>query len=131
MPDWKKKIVDTSAAPAAIGTYSQGVGFNGTYYFSGQIGINPQTNELPNGFQPQLNQILANIDALLQSCGLSRNDIIKTTVYLTDLGDFPAVNAAYESYFTAPYPARVCIEVSGLPKAALVEIEVIAAQPQS
>lgn len=121
-----KIIVDTKTAPAAVGTYSQGVAVNGTYYFSGQIGINPQSNELVEGFIPQLNQIMKNIDALLISQDLNRTNIVKTSIFLTDLNNFSAVNAAYSEFFKAPFPARSTVEVSKLPKDALVEIEVIA-----
>ena len=120
------KIINTENAPKAIGAYSQGVEVGGMYYFSGQIGLNPSTMEMESGFQGQLDQIMRNIDALLQSEDLNRKSVVKTTIFLKDLADFAAVNAAYESYFEQPYPARSCVEVSRLPKDALVEIEVIA-----
>lgn len=121
-----KIIVDTFKAPKAIGTYSQGVAVNGTYYFSGQIGLNPKTGELVEGFKEQMTQILENIDGLLESQDLRRDNIVKTSIFVTDLGNFAKVNEAYLSYFTMPYPARSTVEVSKLPKDALVEIEVIA-----
>ena len=121
-----KIIVDTHKAPAAVGTYSQGVGVNGTFYFSGQIGLNPKTGQLADGFKAQMQQILDNIDGLLESQDLSRENIVKTSIFVTDLGNFALVNDAYISYFTKPYPARSTVEVSKLPKDALVEIEVIA-----
>ena len=120
------RIINTDKAPSAVGTYSQGVEVNGTFYFSGQIGLNPESMEMAEGFGGQLEQIMQNIDALLNSESLSRSNIIKTTIFLKDLADFGQVNAAYEAFFTAPYPARSCVEVSRLPKDALVEIEVIA-----
>lgn len=123
-----KIIVNTDLAPAAVGTYSQGVAVNGTYYFSGQIGIDPLTNNLVEGFAPQLTQVMKNIDGLLTSQGLSRENIIKTSIFLTDLGNFAAVNDAYVEFFKAPYPARSTVEVPKLPKGAVVEIEVIAAK---
>lgn len=123
-----KIIVNTDLAPAAVGTYSQGVAVNGTYFFSGQIGINPKTQELVDGFDNQLNQVMKNIDGLLTSQGLTRENIIKTSIFLTDLNNFSAVNAAYVEFFKAPYPARSTVEVSKLPKGSLVEIEVIAAK---
>lgn len=122
----EKIIVNTHKAPAAVGTYSQGVAVNGTYYFSGQIGINPKSGMLLEGFQAQLNQIMENIDGLLESQDLTRENIVKTSIFLTDLGNFSLVNEAYISFFSAPYPARSTVEVSKLPKDALVEIEVIA-----
>jgi len=121
-------IIQTNNAPQAIGAYTQGVVFNQTYYFSGMLGINPDTKELENGFEPQLERIMKNIDALLQSQNLSRNHIIKTTIFLKDLSNFFKVNAVYEKYFDQPYPARSCVEVKGLPKNADIEIEVIAAK---
>lgn len=124
----KYEIIHTDKAPAAVGTYSQGVKYQGTLFFSGQIGLDPKTMELRSSFEEQMDQILANIDGLLESQNLKREDILKTSIFLTDLGNFSKVNAAYEKYFTAPYPARSCVEVPALPKGALVEIEVIAAQ---
>jgi len=118
--------ISTEKAPAAVGTYSQGVEHNGTFYFSGQIGIDPKTGELVSGHGPQLKQILANIDGLLESQGLNRTNIVKTSIFMTDLSLFAEVNQAYVEYFKAPYPARSTVEVSKLPKGALIEIEVIA-----
>ncbi|CBW25409.1 putative translational inhibitor protein [Halobacteriovorax marinus SJ] len=123
-----KKIVNTDLAPAAVGTYSQGVEHNGVFYFSGQIGIDPKTSVLLEGFEAQLNQIMKNIDGLLESQGIDRTHIIKTSIFVTDLGKFNLVNEAYIKYFQEPYPARSCVEVPNLPKGALVEIEVIAAR---
>lgn len=123
-----KKIINDTKAPAAVGTYSQGVELNGMILFSGQIGLDPETAQLKEGFQAQLDQVMRNIDALLEGTDLTRQNIIKTSIFLTDLGNFASVNTAYENYFTAPYPARSCIEASALPKGALVEIEVIAAR---
>jgi len=123
-----KKIISTDLAPKAVGTYSQGVKSNNTYYFSGQIGLNPQTMEMSPLFKDQLNQIMNNIDGLLESQNLKKEDIIKTTIFLTDLNDFSNVNEVYENYFSLPYPARSCVQVSKLPKGALIEIEVIAAE---
>ncbi|WP_127717967.1 Rid family detoxifying hydrolase [Halobacteriovorax sp. HLS] len=123
-----KNIVNTDQAPAAVGTYSQGVEHNGVFYFSGQIGIDPKTSVLLEGFENQMEQILKNIDGLLNSQGIDRTHIIKTSIFVTDLGKFNIVNEAYIKYFEEPYPARSCVEVPNLPKGALVEIEVIAAR---
>jgi 2-iminobutanoate/2-iminopropanoate deaminase len=120
------KHISTDKAPAAVGTYSQGVEHNGTYYFSGQIGIDPRTGNLVDGFTPQLKQILKNIDGLLESQNLTRENIAKTSIFMTDLSLFAEVNQAYVEYFKAPYPARSTVEVPKLPKGALIEIEVIA-----
>ena len=122
----EKTIISTPEAPMAIGAYSQGINLNGVCYFSGQLGISPESGELSQGLHSQIEQILKNIDALLKSQKLRRQDVIKTTVFLTDLNDFAQINEAYQGYFSEPYPARSCVEVSALPKKALVEIEVIA-----
>lgn len=125
---FQKNIIQTDLAPAAVGTYSQGVEHNGVFYFSGQIGIDPKTSSLKVGFQDQIDQIMNNIDGLLESCSITREHIIKTSIFVTDLNNFELVNQAYIKYFSEPYPARSCVEVPNLPKGALVEIEVIAAK---
>lgn len=122
----KKNIVETNLAPQAVGTYSQGVQNRDTFYFSGQIGLDPETMTIPSTFQEQIDQIMKNIDGLLTSQNLRRENIIKTSIFLTDLKNFNLVNEAYTRFFTMPYPARSCVQVSALPKDALVEIEVIA-----
>ena len=123
-----KTIVKTDLAPAAVGTYSQGVEYAGVFYFSGQIGIDPKTGNLVDGFSNQLKQVMLNIDGLLTSQNLKRENIVKTSIFLTDLNNFAEVNAAYVEFFKEPYPARSTVQVSALPKGALVEIEVIAAK---
>lgn len=123
-----KIIVNTDNAPAAIGPYSQGVGVNGTFYFSGQIGLDAKTQILAEGFTAQLKTIMNNIDGLLLSQGLTRTNVVKTSIFVTDLNNFAEVNQAYVDFFTEPYPARSTIEVSKLPKGSLVEIEVIASK---
>ena len=119
-------IVETDLAPKAVGTYSQGAIIDGTYYFSGQIGLDPKTMEMKDNFSEQLEQILKNVDGLLEATGMNRDNIFKTTIFLTDLGEFSKVNEAYNAYFSTPYPARSCVEVPALPKGALIEIEVMA-----
>ena len=128
MTTMNKKIISTDKAPSAVGTYSQGVEWRDMILFSGQIGIDPATSELQDGFDDQLAQVLKNIDGLLESQGLTRDHILKTSIFMTDLGQFGKVNTAYESFFTTPYPARSCVEVPRLPKDAVIEIEVIAAR---
>lgn len=123
-----KCIIQTDKAPEAVGTYSQGVEHNGVFYFSGQIGLDPMTMKMADNCEDQLTQILRNIDGLLESQSLKRDNILKTSIFITDLGKFGIVNKAYEEYFTAPYPARSCVEVPALPKGALIEIEVIASR---
>jgi 2-iminobutanoate/2-iminopropanoate deaminase len=123
-----KRIIATDKAPAAVGTYSQGVFHNGVYYFSGQIGLDAKTGEMANGFDAQLETVMKNIDGLLQSQDLTRANVIKTTIFMTDLSQFGKVNESYTKFFTVPYPARSTVQVSALPKGAVVEIEVIAAK---
>lgn len=126
--EFKKNIIQTNEAPAAIGTYSQGVEYQGLCFFSGQIGLDPVDGNLADGVELQIKQIFKNIDALLKSQNLSRSHILKTTVFLTDLKVFSVINEAFDSFFDKPYPARSTVEVSALPKGAFVEIEVIAAK---
>ena len=121
-----KKIIKTDLAPAAVGTYSQGVEYNGVFYFSGQIGIDPKTGVLAEGFNAQLDLVMKNIDGLLKSQDLDRTNIIKTSIFLTDLNNFATLNETMTQYVQAPFPARSTIQVSALPKGGLVEIEVIA-----
>lgn len=124
---FKKQIVQTDLAPKAVGVYSQGVIHNGVYYFSGQIGLNPETGEMAKGFDGELSQILKNIDGLLKACNLTRENIIKTSIFMTDLSEFGKVNEAYKNFFQDPAPARSCVQVAALPKGAVIEIEVVAA----
>ena len=122
-----KQIVSTPAAPAAIGPYSQAVQAGPFCFLSGMIAIDPASGALVGATAAeQTVQILKNIEALLAAQGLSRADVVKTTVFLTDLGAFSEVNAAYAAYFCSDAPARSCVEVSRLPKNALVEIECVA-----
>jgi 2-iminobutanoate/2-iminopropanoate deaminase len=125
---FEKTIIATDKAPAAVGTYSQGVCFNDVFYFSGQIGLDAKTGEMAVGFDAQLEAVMKNIDGLLQSQDLTRSSIIKTTIFMTDLAQFGKINEAYTKFFTPPYPARSTVQVSALPKGAVVEIEVIAAK---
>ena len=125
---FNKTIISTDKAPAAVGTYSQGAFHNGVYYFSGQIGLDAKTGILGTTFDEQLSNVLKNIDGLLESQGIDRTHILKTTIFLTDLADFAKVNEAYIKFFATPYPARSTIQVAALPKGATVEIEVIAAK---
>ena len=125
---YQKQIIATEKAPQAVGTYSQGVVHENVYYFSGQIGLDPQTMNLRSGVEAQLQQILKNIDGLLEHCKIDRSHILKTSIFMTDLKDFDIVNQAYTQYFKDPFPARSCVQVSALPKNALIEIEVIAAK---
>lgn len=121
-----KKVIATSAAPGAIGPYSQAIDTGTFVYASGQIPINPATGEIPEGIEAQTKQSLANVCAILKEAGLTVDNVVKTTVFLADMGDFVAMNEAYASVFTAPYPARSAVAVKTLPKNVLVEVEVIA-----
>lgn len=122
----EKKVVFTSEAPAAIGPYSQAIAVGNTLYTSGQLGIDPHTGELCSGVEAQARQALMNLGAILQSYSMNYAHIVKTTVFLTDLKDFAAVNAIYQTFFPDSPPARSCIQVSALPKGGLVEIECVA-----
>lgn len=124
-----KKAIATSKAPAAIGPYSQGIEANGFVYVSGQLPVDSATGEFaPGGAKEQAKQSLLNIKAILTEAGLSMDDIVKTTVFIKNMGDFAAVNEVYASFFEGACPARSCVEVAALPKGALVEIEAIAAK---
>ena len=123
-----KKVIATKATPQAIGPYSQGIQAGGLLFVSGQIPLVPATGEMvAGGIEAQTTQVLDNLQAILTEAGASMDAAVKTTVYLKDIGDFAVVNAIYAKYFTKDCPARVCVEVSNLPKGALIEIDVIAA----
>lgn len=121
-----KKIISTDKAPKAIGPYSQATEANGTIYISGQLPIDPATGEMPNNIKDQTRQALENTKAIIESQGLTMENIVKATVLLDNIEDFAAMNEVYAEYFKANPPARAAFEVANLPKAALVEIESIA-----
>ena len=124
-----KKVISTSKAPAAIGPYSQAIQVGNLVFASGQIPIDPATgNFVAGGVKEQASQSLTNVKAILEEAGLSLDNVVKTTVFLADMNDFADVNAVYAEFFAEPYPARSAVAVKTLPKGALVEIEVIAAQ---
>ncbi len=124
-----KKVINTSSAPAAIGPYSQAIEVNGFVYTSGQLPINPATGEFPEGgIQEQTRQSLLNVKAILEEAGTNMENVVKTTVLLSSINDFNAMNEVYAQFFQAPYPARSAFAVKDLPKGALVEIEVVAAK---
>ena len=120
-----KTVVHISSAPAAIGPYSQAIGCGRLLFTSGQLGLDPVTGELACGVEAQTDRAMRNLGAILQEAGLGYADIVKTTVFVADLGDFAAVNAIYERYFGPDFPARSCVEVSRLPAGARVEVELI------
>lgn len=123
------KPIVTSAAPAAIGPYSQAIEVNGFVYASGQLPIDPATGAFPEGgVQEQTRQSLLNVKAILEEAELTLANVVKTTVYLADMGDFAAMNEIYSQFFSQPFPARSAVAVKALPKGALVEVEVVAAR---
>ena len=120
------KYIETTNAPAAIGPYSQGIVLNGIAFFSGQIPLDPKTGEVVGAtITEQTEQVMKNIQALLESQGASFADVVKTTCFLADMGDFAAFNKVYANYFTGK-PARSCVAVKALPKGVLCEVETIA-----
>lgn len=122
-----KKEIKTKNAPEAVGPYSQGIRVNNMLFTSGQIPIDKKTGKIiDGGIDEQAKQTFNNLEAILEAGGSSFSDVLKTTIYLKDLGDFAKVNEIYAAYFKEPYPARSCIEVSALPKGALIEVDAIA-----
>lgn len=121
-----KKQIATTAAPAAIGPYSQAIDLGNMVFISGQIPVNPANGEIPEGIKAQTAQSISNIKAILAEAGLSIDNVVKTTVFLANMADFTAMNEVYAEAFTAPFPARSAIAVRELPKQVLVEIETIA-----
>lgn len=119
------KIIRTTKAPGAIGPYSQGYEANGFVFTSGQIAIIPETGEIAEGIQAQTEQCCKNVGAILEAAGCGFDNVIKTTCYLADMGDFSTFNEIYGSYFTSK-PARSCVAVKELPKGVLCEVEAIA-----
>jgi len=127
-----KKIISTNEAPAAIGPYSQAVRSGSFLFCSGQIPLDPKSGQIVAGdITAQTRRVMDNIAGLLRSQGLTFDHIVKTTIFLTDLGDFQTVNEIYGSYFKQDPPARSTVQVAALPKSANVEIEVIAAVEQA
>jgi len=120
------KTTLTDKAPAAIGPYSQALEVNGFVFCSGQIGIDPKTGTLADGFEDQVRQILLNLMAVLESAGSDFEHVVKTTVYIKNMNDYPLFNKVYGEYFKNHKPARATVEVSRLPKDCLIEIEAIA-----
>ena len=121
-----KKVIATTAAPGAIGPYSQAIDTGSFLYASGQIPLDSATGAIPEGITAQTRQSLANVCAILDAAGLSVDNVVKTTVFLSDMANFGAMNEVYATVFTEPYPARSAVAVRELPKGVLVEIEVIA-----
>ena len=120
-----RSIISTPNAPAAIGTYSQAVRTGDTLYLSGQIGLDPSSGHLVEGMESQIERVFANLKAVAEAAGASLGDVVKLTVYLTDLANFARVNEAMSRYFTQPYPARAVVGVASLPRGALIEADAI------
>ena len=124
-----KQAIHTSAAPAAIGTYSQGIRAGLTIYLSGQLGLDPATGNLREGIDAQIDQAFLNLRAVAEAGGATLDDAVKLTLYLTDLGNFAKVNETMARYFTQPFPARATVQVSALPKGAGFEVEAVVVFP--
>lgn len=121
-----KNVISTDKAPAAIGPYSQAIEVNGMVYTSGVIPVVPETGEIPEGSAAQARQALTNLSHLLTAAGSSLEKVVKTTVFIKEMNDFGAINEVYQTFFTADYPARSCVEVARLPKDVMIEIEAVA-----
>lgn len=121
-----KKIIASPAAPKAVGPYSQAVEAGGTLYVSGQLPVDAATGRMPEGIEAQTRQSLQNLGHILREAGYDYTNVVKTTVLLSSIGDFAAMNGIYAEFFTAEMPARVCYEVAALPMGALVEIDAVA-----
>lgn len=123
------KALHTEKAPAAIGPYSQAIEVNGFVFASGQIPLNPETDEIvEGGIKEQTHQALTNASHIMQEAGLTLANVVKTTVFLSDMADFAAMNEVYATFFSQPFPARSAVAVKTLPKNVLVEVECIAAK---
>lgn len=124
------RVLHTDSAPAAIGPYSQAVEAGGFLFSAGQIGLIPDTGEFAGeDVETQAAQVFENLGAILREAGLSFSDVVKTTVYLADMGEFSLVNTIYANHFSPPFPARSTVAAAGLPKGARVEIDVVARRP--
>ena len=120
------KKISTDKAPQAIGPYSQAIISGGLMFCSGQIPINPETGDIPEGVEAQAHQVFKNIKNLLEAGGSSIDKVVKTSVFIKDMNDFAKINEIYAQYFTEDFPARSCVEVARLPKDVCLETEVIA-----
>jgi reactive intermediate/imine deaminase len=120
-----RKVIHTDNAPKAIGTYSQAVRCGATVYLAGQIGLDPRSMEMVAGIGPQLHRVFENLRAVARAAEGDLKDIVKLTVYLTDLAHFALVNETMATYFSPPYPARAAVGVASLPRGALVEMDAI------
>lgn len=122
-----REAIHTQDAPKALGPYEQAIRVGDMLFTSGQLGIDPATDALPDGVEAQAHNAMKNLGAILREVGADYKNVVKTTVFLADLGDFATVNGIYESYFDGVFPARSCVQVARLPKDALIEVECVAA----
>ncbi len=127
-PEWTPpEAVESPDAPEAIGPYSQAIRAGGTLYLAGQIALDPATGQMvEGGIEAETRQVMENLAAVLAAAGMDFGHVVQTQVFLTDLADFGAMNEIYGSYLAPPYPARATVEVAGLPRGALVEIQMVA-----
>ncbi|MCB5229565.1 MAG: RidA family protein [Candidatus Cloacimonetes bacterium] len=123
------KAISTTLAAAAVGPYSQAAMSENILFISGQLGINPETQEMEDGFEAQAKRVFKSLEAILKEAGLGFDNVVKVSVFLQDMNDFAQLNAIYATHFTEPFPAREAIEVARLPKDGLVEISLIAVRP--
>lgn len=121
-----KRSLRTDKAPLPVGPYSQAIIFKDLIFISGQIGIDMESGKLVEGIENQTHRVMKNIKSILEEAGLNFDNVLKTTIFLVNMADFPKVNEIYSSYLKEPYPARSTVEVKSLPKGALIEIEVVA-----
>jgi 2-iminobutanoate/2-iminopropanoate deaminase len=120
------QAINTNQAPPAIGPYSQAVLSNGVLYISGQLGIDPVSGNMAEGFEEQANRVFANLKAILEAAGMSFRNVVKASVFLLDMNNFAALNEIYARNFSSPFPAREAVQVARLPKDGVVEISLIA-----
>lgn len=120
-----REPIQTAGAPNALGTYSQAIVAGDTLYLSGQIGLDPATGQLLQGFEPQAHRVFRNLQAVAEAGGARLDDAVRLTVFLVDLAQFPSLNEIMAQYFSRPYPSRSTVQVAALPKGALVEVDAI------
>lgn len=121
-----RETINAAGAPAAVGSYVHAVKTGDIVFTSGQLGLIPETGQLPEGIEAQARQAMENLKTVVEAAGMSMANIVKTTVFLADINDFAKVNVIYAEYFTSNAPARSCVQVAALPKDGLVEVEAIA-----
>lgn len=124
-----KKMIQSNKAPAAAGPYSQAIENQGMVFVSGQLPVRLEDGQLAEGIEAQARTSLDNVSEVLKAAGCTMEDVVKTTIFLSDIANFSTVNAIYAEYFKEPFPARSCFQVGALPKGALVEVEAIAVKP--